>query len=67
MRIKEGDVGKKLQKHINKEMKNDDKRLLDKFFVLLFHVCKLKINGNNVLKTRRLHTLTTYLGPLPKA
>ena len=46
-------------------MKNEENRLLDKFFVLFFYVCKLKINGNNVLKTRRLHTLTTYLGPLP--
>ena len=53
-----------MQKHIYKEMKNDDNRLLDKFFVLFFHVCKLKINGNKVLKSRKLHTLTTYLGPL---
>ena len=54
-----------MQKHINKEMKNDDNRLLDKFFVLFFQVCKLKVKGNKVLKSRKLHTLTTYLGPLP--
>ena len=33
--------------------------------MLFFHVCKLKVNGNKILKTRKLHTLTTYLGPLP--
>ena len=45
-------------------MKNDDNRL-DKFLVLFFQVCKLKVNGDKVLKSRKLHTLTTYLGPLP--
>ena len=64
IRIKQGDVGKKLQKHINKVMKNGDNRLLDKFFLLFFPDCELKVDGNKILKSRKLHTLTTYLGPL---
>ena len=33
--------------------------------MLFFQVRKLKVNGNKSLKTRKLHTLTTYLGPFP--